>query len=339
MKHWVSMTDWTPGEVVGLLDRAAALKAGSAAKGIPGKILIALFFNPSLRTRVSFEAAMHRFGGHVITLSPGADAWRLEFADGALMDGDRAEHVKEAARVLSRYGDALAVRSFAGLQEFEADQRDEVIHSFRRHATVPVINMESAVEHPCQGVADVLTIREKLDAAPGRHFVLTWAPHVNPLALAVPHSAAIGAAYLGMNVTIARPAGYDLAPRVMQLVETICRENGATLTITDHQRGACAEADVLYVKSWGATALYGDKEQQRAQFRALAGWCVGPEHLNDRAILMHCLPVRRNVVIADAALEGPQSVVIDQAENRLWTQAAILENLFSEADTHGPSTP
>ena len=331
MRHWLSMLDYTPdelAELVALARRFKAGKAGAYARALEGRILTMVFFNPSLRTRTSFEAAMLRHGGHAICLSVGGDTWKLEHRDGVVMDGDCAEHIREAAPVLSRYGDVLAVRTFAALKNAAEDAADPVLRAFGRFATVPVINMESAMEHPCQGLADWMTVDEKCGGVRGRRFVVTWAPQTKGMPLAVPHSAVLAAAAAGMHVSIAHPRGYELHPDVMARAAAWCRTAGAEFTVTDSQREACHDADALYVKSWGSPALYGRPDEQRASFREHAGWMVTPDHLGPRTILMHCLPVRRNVVIADAALDNPRCVVVDQAENRLWAQAAILGRLL-----------
>lgn len=334
MRHWLSMLEMSPTELAELVELAAQFKAGTAgdaAKRLRDRILVMVFFNPSLRTRTSFEAAMLRHGGHAICLNVGGDAWKLEHRDGVVMDGDAAEHLREAAPVLSRYGDVLAVRTFAALRDAEEDARDHVIAAFGRYASVPVINMESAREHPCQGLGDWLTMREQLGDLRGKRFVLSWAPHIKPLPLAVAHSAVLSAAAAGMDVTIAHPRGYELNGAVLDQARGWAAASKASVTVTAEQLNACREADVVYVKSWGSPALYGDAAAQSASFAEHADWQVTRRHLAPQAKLMHCLPVRRNVVIADEALDDPRSVVVDQAENRLWAQAAILSRLLEGA--------
>ena len=330
MQHWLSMLDYKPADLARLVQFARQLKKGSAdAAALRDRILTMVFFNPSLRTRTSFEAAMLRYGGHSICLNVGGDTWALEYRDGVVMDGPAAEHVREAAAVLSRYGDALAVRTFAALRDAAEDVEDRVIRAFGRFATAPVINMESASEHPCQGLADWMTIDERLGGSAGKRFVLTWAPQVKPLPMAVAHSAVLAAAAAGMHVTVVHPPGYDLAGHVIDRAASWCAAAGAALEVAADQHGACRAGDVVYAKSWGSAELYGDAEGQAESFRRHADWMVTPAHLATGAILMHCLPVRRNVVMADAALDDPRSVVVDQAENRMWTQAAILQDLLT----------
>ena len=333
MKHMVSMLDFTPRELAGLIERAAQSKAGDSAalrRALSGRVLVAVFFNPSLRTRVSFELAMKRFGGDAVVLSVGRDAWKIETRDGVVMDGEASEHVREAAAVLSRYGDLLAVRSFARLHSEDEDARDEVVRSFARHASVPVVNMESAMEHPCQGLADWLTMCEQLGQTLERRFVLRWAPHVKPLPRAVPHSAVLAAAAAGMHVTIACPPGYELHPAILDRAATWCAAAGARLDVVHDPQPACREADVVYVKSWGAPRFYGEPDAQRADFERYRDWMLTRDDLGSQTKLMHCLPVRRNVVIADDALDDPRCVVADQAENRMWVQAAVLARLSEE---------
>ncbi|MBK8915858.1 MAG: N-acetylornithine carbamoyltransferase [Phycisphaerales bacterium] len=333
MREWLSMFEERPSAMHQLITLARQIKAGQArdaTAALRGRILGMVFFNPSLRTRVSFESAMARFGGHAICLNVGGDAWGLEHRDGVVMNADKAEHVREAAPVLSRYCDVLGVRTFAQLRDASEDARDGLIRAFAAHATVPVINLESAMEHPCQALADWMTMEEKLGETAGRHFTLSWAPQAKAVPMAVPHSAALAAAAAGMHVTIAHPPIYELNAGVMDRIKTLCDLQGTRFTISSDQGAACSHADVLYVKSWGSTAFYGDAAAQQASFAEHADWMVQPRHLHGRrTILMHCLPVRRNVVISDEALDDPRCVVVDQAENRLWTQAAVLAKLLA----------
>ena len=334
MRHWLSLLDYSPAELAELVALAGRFKAGRAgdeAAALRERVLVMVFFNPSLRTRTSFEAALLRHGGHSICLDVGGNTWQLEHRDGVVMNGPAAEHIREAAPVLSRYGDVLAVRTFAALKNAAEDAEDAVMQAFGRFATVPVINMESAHEHPCQGLADWQTMHEQLGDTRGRRFVLTWAPQAKGLPMAVPHSAALAAAAAGMHVTVAHPPGYELNAAIMDRARSWCAAAGTPLAVTHDQRAACADADILYVKSWGSPALYGDAERQAADFRRHADWMVTRAHLGPRTRLMHCLPVRRNLVIADEALDDPRSIVVDQAENRLWAQAAILSRLLRSA--------
>lgn len=329
MKSWISFLDHTPAALADLVTLAQRIKRGETdehRKALAGKGLVMVFFNPSLRTRTSFEAAMAKAGGHAICLSVGGDAWMIETRDGVKMDGACAEHIREAAPVLGRYGDFVAVRTFAGMKDAAEDARDGVIRGFEQLTRKPVINMESASEHPCQGLADWMTMREKLGETRGRRFVLSWAPHIKPLPMAVPHSALMAAAAAGMDITIAHPAGYGLNPKFVEAASQCSRVGGGSVRVQSNQ-DACRDADVVYAKSWGAARHYGDAAAQQAEMIALADWMVTPAHLGPRTQLMHCLPVRRDVEVAASALDDPRCIVVDQAENRLWAQLAILTRL------------
>jgi len=330
VKHWISFLDHSPSAMAEWVELAMRVKRGESSepqRALKGRTLVMLFFNPSLRTRASFEAGMARCGGHAVCLNVGGDAWRIETRDGVRMDGDCAEHIREAAPVLGRYGDLLAVRTFAAMKNAEEDARDPVIRSFERFAGRPVINMESAAEHPCQGLADWMTMQEKLGATRGRRFVLSWAPHIKPLPRAVPHSALLAAAAAGMEITIAHPPGYALDPKFLEQAAAWQRAEGGTVRVTEDQRGACRQADVVYAKSWGATDWYDDPTAQREDFARRGDWMVTPDHLGPHTLLMHCLPVRRDLEVVSAALEDSRCVVVDQAENRMWAQLAMLARL------------
>jgi N-acetylornithine carbamoyltransferase len=238
------------------------------------------------------------------------------------MDGDKTEHVAEFVRVLERYCVAIGVRTFAALKDWNEERTDPILNAFARYASVPIINLESAMHHPCQSLADMMTIREKLGAGRKR-VVLTWAWHPKPLPMAVPNSFALAAAQMGHDLVIAHPEGYELDE---ELIEQL-----GGVEITNDIDAAFSGAEVIYAKSWGAKRFYGDAAQDlatRAQYRDK--WIVDDEKMartND-AIFMHCLPVRRNVIVTDAVVDSSASVVIDEAENRLHVQKAIMASLL-----------
>lgn len=330
--HLIGTDEWRDHDVLGLLDRAAALKRGSPGASLAGKVLVMVFFDPSLRTRTSFEVAMARHGGHAVVLEPGRGSWAIETRPGVVMDGDTVEHLVEAARVLGRYGDAVAVRAFPTAASWDEAREDAVVRGFARHAGVPVINLESARRHPCQGLADALTLQERLGRRPaGRRFVLSWAWHPRALPTAVPASAALAAARLGMEVVIARPEGYGLDPDDMAAIRAAAERSGGSVAESDDLDGAVADADAVYAKSWGCLEAFGDPAAEGTRREAHRGWRIDEVRMGatrgGAGIFMHCLPVRRNVVVTDAVLDGPWSVVTDQAENRLWVQRALLELL------------
>jgi N-acetylornithine carbamoyltransferase len=331
-RDFIAADEWPDEAILGLLDRAAALKSGAASGSLAGRILSMVFFDPSLRTRTSFEVAILKHGGHAVTLEPGKGSWALEHRDGVVMDGSYVEHIAEAAPVLSRYADALAVRAFPSAPTWAEARRDAVVRGFARHATVPVINLESARRHPCQELGDALTLREKLGEPRGKKFVLTWAWHPKALPTAVPVSAALAAARLGMQVVITRPDGWQLDPDDMQVMRDCAARQGGSVVEVDDMDAAIAGADAVYAKSWGCLADFGNPQAESARRASLRGWCVDERRMGatrgGRGVFMHCLPVRRNVVVTDGVLDGPWSVVTDQAENRLHVQRALLLELL-----------
>lgn len=329
MKQFTSFLNHSAETLQHIVQRALAIKNGSVPKSIAGKTLGMLFFNPSLRTRVSFETAMKRFGGHVVALSAGGDVWSLETREGAVMNQNKTEHIKDAARVLSRYCDALAVRTFAALKDIQEDLSEETLATFSKYATVPVISMESSMEHPCQALADMLTIKERFKDR-NVSFTLTWAPHIKPLPMAVPHSALLAAANLGCDITLAHPKGFDLAPGYIEQVTVRAKACGGSFAYTDNQLDACTKADVVYAKNWAPFPLYNDAQKLSDELLSNSSWKMTQSALKRDALFMHCLPVRRNLEVADEVLDGPNSGVYDQAENRMWAQAAVLEKIFSE---------
>src|SRR5215213_6905144 len=320
----ISTIDMTREQLENLLESALRFKRREdVSKPLAGKSVALVFFNPSLRTRASMQVGIYELGGNAVVLEPGGTSWTLEHRVGAVMDADKTEHVAEFVRVLGRYCVAIGVRTFAALKDWQEERSDPVLNAFAKYASVPIINLESAMHHPCQSLADMLTIREKLGRGRKR-VVLTWAWHPKPLPMAVPNSFALAAAQMGHDLVIAHPSGYDLDE---ELVETL----GASVEITNDIDAAFRGADVVYAKSWGSKQFYGDTDQvvaTRAQYRSK---CIVDEekmsHTNS-GIFMHCLPVRRNVIVTDGVIDSPASVVIDEAENRLHVQKAVLARLL-----------
>ncbi|HET7599964.1 MAG TPA: N-acetylornithine carbamoyltransferase [Gemmatimonadales bacterium] len=337
-RDFIAMEAWDADAIEGLLALAGRVKRGEITGGLERKVLAMIFLDPSLRTRTSFETAMFLHGGHAVVLEPGKGSWSLETEPGAVMDGDKVEHIVDAARVLSRYADALAVRAFPRGDDWSVVRRDDVIRNFARYADVPVINLESTRRHPCQGLADALTLRERLGDPRGKRFVLTWAWHPRALPTAVPASAAIAAAWLGMEVVVARPDGYELDPEDTALVRRIAQARGGECVhIINDPDEALVGADAVYVKSWGSVKLFGRPAEEQELRAGLRDWRVTESRLRStrgsKGIVMHCLPVRRNVEIDDGVLDGPNSAVVDEAENRLHVQRALLLELIGQART------
>ena len=321
MNSFVSFLDKSPDLIRQIVEDGLAIKSGSRhPENLTGKTLGMLFFNPSLRTRVSFDQAMTRFGGQALTLSASGDVWNLEFADGAVMDGTTVEHVKDAAKVLSRYVDALAIRSFGDLKK--------VLRSFEKYAEIPVVSMESACEHPAQCLADMMTIRERHGKERVK-FVLSWAPHIKPLPMAVPHSALLCAAHLGLDITVAHPPGFELADSYLDYSRSVASSFGGSVKVSHDQDEALSDAVVVYGKNWAPSSAYGDPTRLASMLDAHKDWLVTGDKIASASTLLHCLPVRRNLEIADSALDSPQSAIYDEAENRLWAQVALLDHVFS----------
>ncbi len=332
-KHdFLAMEEWSPEIINHLLDLAVRCKRGEIAGGLEKKVLAMVFMDPSLRTRASMETAMFLHGGHALSLEPGKGSWALETELDTVMDGATVEHIIEMARVLGRYADALAVRSFPRGTDWAVEREDRTIRNFARYCDKPVVNLESSRRHPCQGLADALTIREHLGETQRKRFVLMWAWHPKALPTAVPASAAIAAAHLGMAITIVRPAGFDLDPDDYLAIEMLATNRGGSLQVTDDLDGAIAGADVVYAKSWGSLLHFGNPEAERALREGRRDWRLTQPRMrttaDERGIAMHCLPVRRNVEIDGEVLDGPNSAVIDEAENRLHVQRALMLELI-----------
>jgi N-acetylornithine carbamoyltransferase len=332
-RDFLALEEWAPEEIEALLALAARVKRGEVTGGLERKVLAMVFLDPSLRTRTRFETAMFLHGGHAVVLEPGRGSWPLETEPGAVMDRDAVEHVVDAARVLGRYADAVGVRAFPRGDDWATARRDEIVRGFARQCEKPVINLESARRHPCQALGDAMTLREKLGETAGKRFVLTWAWHPKALPTVVAASAALAAARLGMEIVIARPEGFELDPEDTTLVRRVAQQSGGECVhISDDPDDALVGADAVYVKSWGAVKLYGRPEEEAAARADLRDWRLTPERVRatraGKGIVMHCLPVRRNVEIDDAVLDGPNSVVVDQAENRLHAQRALLLELL-----------
>ncbi len=314
-----------------LIESALRFKRGEdRSQPLAGKSVALVFFNPSLRTRASMQVGIYELGGNTVVLEPGGTSWTLEHREGAVMDAGKTEHVAEFVRVIERYCVAIGVRTFAALKDWNEERKDPVLNAFAKYASVPIINLESAIHHPCQSLADMMTIREKLGAGRKR-VVLTWAWHPKPLPMAVPNSFALAAAQMGHDLVIAHPPGYELDEELMEDSRQLASEAGGSVRVTNDIDAAFTGAEVIYAKSWGAKQFYGRDEQDtitRAQYRNK--WIVNERKMNqtDDAIFMHCLPVRRNVIVTDAVIDSPASVVIDEAENRLHVQKAVMADLL-----------
>ena len=289
-----------------------------------------LFFNPSLRTLASFQSAMMRLGGTAVVITPGQGTWQMETRSGAIMNGAAAEHVREAVPVLASYCDAIGIRMFAEGRNLAADLAETGFRMMADLCDKPLVNMESAVSHPCQALADWHTMDELRVPERGK-FVLSWANHPRALPLAVPSSTVHMAAMRGMEVVVLRPEGFALPEPIMEKARQAAKVSGGSVLETTDRNEALQGAHVIYAKEWGSPQHDGDDEADKRLREYLSDWCVKEswfKNADPRCHFMHCLPVRRNVAVADEVLDGSRSVVIREAFNRMVVQMAVLYRLL-----------
>jgi len=341
-RHFLSTLDWTRTELEELLADARRLKetrkSGQSLgqRDLAGKSVALVFFNPSLRTRTSFEVGIFEMGGHAVVLEPGKGAWPIEFRPNVVMDGDAEEHVEEVARVLSRYVDLIAVRAFPKFKRWEEDREDSVIAAFAKYVIVPVLNMET-IMYLCQELALALTLQERLGQTDGKKFVLTWTYHPKPLNTAVANSALIIAAKLGFDVTLLCPTpDYILDDRYMSAAQTYAEAQGRKVTVTHDITSAYTDADIVYAKSWGALPFFGRWDDELPIRQNYKHFIVNEEKMaltrnQGQGLFSHCLPLRRNIKATDGVLRSPNCLVIDEAENRLHVQKALMRRLIGSS--------
>lgn len=313
MKYFTTVHDIA--NPVQLIEEALALKQKPFAHALAGKhkTLGLIFFNMSLRTRLSTQKAALNLGMNVMVMNIGAEGWALEYDSGVIMNGDKVEHVKDAAAVMGLYCDIIALRCFPGLKDRAEDYSEKVLLQFMKYSKVPLISMESATLHPLQSLADMMTIREfKKTEKP--KVVLTWAPHIKALPQAVANSFSEWTLQCGYDLTIAQPEGYEL-----------CGEYTRGAHIEYDQQKALADADFVYVKNWSSYTSYGEV------LPVSSDWMPDTEKMKvtNAAHIMHCLPVRRNVELSDELLDGPQSLIQAQAENRIYAAQAVIKQMLN----------
>jgi len=314
MKNFTSFAD--AGDYQALLNKALEIKADPFGYQHVGrnKTVGLIFFNPSLRTRLSSLKAAYNLGAQAWVLNAGTDSWTLEMADGAVMNGTTQEHIKDAIAVMSQYCDVLGVRTFPTLKDREADYNEEVFNKILKYATVPVISLESATLHPLQSFADLITVAEYKQTERVK-VVLTWAPHVRALPQCVPNSFADWFSEISwVDFVITHPRGYELNERFTK---------GAHVEYD--QRKAFAGADFIYAKNWSSYHDYGQVLSNDQS------WLVDTAHmdLTNDGKLMHCLPIRRNVEVTDAVLDSPNALIIPEAGNRVFSMQTVLHELLS----------
>lgn len=296
-----------------------------------GKTIGLVFLNSSLRTRLSSQIAAQNLGLNVLSLNAAQEAWNLEFADGAVMNGDTVEHIKDAIEVLNQYCDIIAVRCFAGMKSKKDDVNESILSQFEKHTKVPVISLESATRHPLQSLADCITITEnwqfdgsssspqtKLSVNRKPKVVLTWAPHIKPIAHAVGNSFAEWMQEMDVDFVIANPEGYDLDKNFTKDVKII-----------HNQEEALKDADFIYVKNWSSFDDYAKMPEVKDN------WMLTNEKLEitNQAKVMHCLPVRRNVELSDEVMDGENSIIYQQAKNRIFSAQAVFSEILDELNS------
>jgi len=331
MKAFYDLADLGAEHVKELLSLAKRLQTRPEPRALDGKVLALLFLSPSLRTLASFQAAMTRLGGGAFVISPDMSIHGIETRPGIVMDGAAAEHIREAVPVIASYGDAMGIRAFAERRNLELDLADVEYRQMASLVNVPLINMESAIYHPCQSLADWKTLDELGIPRQGGRFVLTWAYHPRALPLAVPASTVHMAAMRGMDVTVLRPDGFALPAPIMDRARQAAAASGGSITETTDRAEALEGAHVIYAKSWSSTAHYGDRIADEKLRNGLDAWRVDEPWFETTAKdcrFMHCLPVRRGVVVSEHVLDGPRSVVIQEAQNRMWVQMAVVHRMM-----------
>ncbi|HEY4213188.1 MAG TPA: N-acetylornithine carbamoyltransferase [Steroidobacteraceae bacterium] len=330
MKRFLDLADFERDEVVALLELARRLERYPEPHALAGKILGMVFFNPSLRTLASFQAGMARLGGNSFVITPGQGTWHLETRLGVVMNGAAAEHVREGIPVLASYCDALGIRAFADFKDLQADLAETNFKTMAELVDKPLINLESAVNHPCQALADWKTMDDVGVARNGR-FVLSWVYHPRALPFAVPAAAVQMATMRGMEVVVLRPEGFALPPEIMEKARRAAAASGGTVSETSDRAEALNGAQIIYAKEWGATSCYGDAEGDLKLRSSLTDWCVRHDwfaRTAENCRLMHCLPVRRNTAVSDEVLDSPRSIVQREAQNRLIVQMAVLYRML-----------
>lgn len=332
MRHFLNTFDWTREELQTMVDEGRRLKESPYGDALEGKTVALLFLNNSLRTRTSFDVGARQLGGHAVVLSPSGGMWPLEFEEGAVMLDDAEEHVKEAAKVLSRYCDLIGIRAFPKFENWEEDRKDTILQAFATHADVPVINMET-ITHPCQELAHVMALQERLGTLDGKRYLLTWSYHPKPLNTAVANSALLIAAKFGMNVTLLCPTEeFLLDDRYMNIATRDAGAHGGSVSVTHDIEAGYDGADIVYAKSWGALPFFGRWDEEKPIRDKHQDFIVDSHKMamtND-AVVSHCLPMRRNVIMTDEVFDGPGCIAYDEAEDRLHVQKAIMTTLIDQ---------
>ena len=332
MKNFITTKDWSKFEIQEILDYSKYLKTNKFQSTLKNKSVALLFFNPSMRTRTSFELGIQQLGGIAVVLHPGKDAWPIEFKPDQIMNNESEEHIKEVAQVLSEYCDLIAVRAFPKFENLEEDLSDNVIKSFAKYSSVPVINMET-ITHPCQELAHILTLQEKFGDLSGKNYLLTWTYHPKALNTAVANSALMIASKFGMNIKLLCPTeDYLLHESFLDEANLQCANNKTTFEITHDIDNGYKDADIVYAKSWGSINFYNDPENEKIIRDKYKHFIVDSKKMNmtNNGVFSHCLPLRRNVKATDAVMDSDYCLAVKEAENRLHVQKSLLTNLLGD---------
>ncbi len=332
MNFFNDLADFSIGEINELITLARRLDINPEPRALEGKVLSLLFLSPSLRTLISFQSAMARMGGGTFVVSPEMSIHGLESRSGIVMDGIAAEHIREAVPVIASYGDAIGIRAFAKRENLDDDLADREFRELISLVDTPYINMESAINHPCQSLADWKTMDDLAIPANNGKFVLSWTWHPQPLPFAVPAATVHMAALRGMDITVLRPEGFELPAAIMDKARQAAALSGGSVTETDDRSSAMQDCQVLYVNSWASAHHYGNRRTEDSIKSELQDWCVDEPWFVNAASdcrFMHCLPVRRGVTVTDNILDGPRSIIIAEARNRMLVQMALLHQMLS----------
>lgn len=334
MNYFNDLADLSVTEIKELIALARRLENKPEPRALEGKVLSLLFLSPSLRTMISFQSAMARLGGGTIVVSPEMSIHGLESCSGIVMDGAAAEHIREAVPVIASYGDAIGIRAFGKRENLEDDLNDRAFCELTSLIDKPYINMESAINHPCQSLADWKTMDDLGIPANGGKFVLSWTWHPKPLPFAVPAATVHMAALRGMDVTVLRPEGFELPDVIMDKARQAAAICGGSVTETDNLSNAMKGCQIIYANSWASARHYSNRHAEDEIKPKLGDWCVDENWFKNAASdcrFMHSMPVRRGVCVADQILDGPRSVVIPEARNRMLVQMALLHKMLSSS--------
>ena len=328
--HFIRLQDLSDRQVEDILDLSARLKRGVSRADLAGRTVGLLFFRGSLRTRTSLVAAVQQLGGNTVNLTAASDFWALEARDGTVMDGVAPEHIRDAAVVMSKYVSALAIRPAPEGVSWEVDRQDAGIRAWATHAEVPVINMESALWHPLQSLADLLTLRETLGGLGGKRLAIVWTKTPTPSSPSVVNSILLAALRAGMDVRIAHPPGFELDGGVIDEAQATASERKVDLQTGVSPEEAVEGAHMVYARSWLCLGTYANPTLAASRLAGTRGWTIDERLMarGDNARLMHPMPARRNLEVTDEVLDGGRSLLYTQAENRLHTQKGLLSLLL-----------